>query len=501
MENERDDGRREDRGEDLEGRNRASVEGRDDDDPRAPEECEGKASGEPAAGAEREEAEGEGKGQLGDDGLPQDEGPRDRREREEPEAYGDGSDDSREGRERRAEADRHPLPERAVEDAANERLVQEGEEEAERKRDVPGGGTREEGDRGVSEGTRDRKVGERRSKERQDGEHRKDGPLPHPRHGGMVTNVDAFRQCVDTRGMDANAPLRTGFAGLGTMGLGMARNLASKGFPLALTNRTMEKAVRLASDLAAGPAPVVALPSPAAVAAQSDVVVSCVSDGPDVEEIHLGPGGTIEGARPGTVVVDCSTIDPAVARSIAARLAEKGVAFLDAPVSGGQKGAIEGTLSFFVGGDAAALEKARPVFEAMGKRITHLGPSGAGQLGKATNQVIVAGTLAAVSEGMAFARAAGLPLEAIHAALTGGAANSWALEVLGRKMLDRDFRPAFAIKHQQKDLAIVLKTARANGVPLPATALVHQLLSALEAKGRGEEGTQALLTLYEELSR
>lgn len=301
--------------------------------------------------------------------------------------------------------------------------------------------------------------------------------------------------------MNANAPLRAGFAGLGTMGLGMARNLAAKGFPLSLTNRTMEKAIRLASDLAGGPAPVAALGTPARVAAGSDVVVSCVSDGPDVEAVHLGAGGTIEGARPGTVVVDCSTVDPDVARHVAARLAEKGVLFLDAPVSGGQKGANEGTLSFFVGGEAAALEKARPVLEAMGRRITHLGPSGAGQLGKATNQVIVAGTLAAVSEGMAFARAAGLPMGAIHAALTGGAANSWALEVLGKKMLERDFRPAFAIKHQQKDLAIVLKAARANGVPLPAASLVHQLLSALEAKGRGEEGTQALFTLYEELSR
>lgn len=317
----------------------------------------------------------------------------------------------------------------------------------------------------------------------------------------MVTNVDAFRQGVETRGMNANPSLRAGLVGLGTMGLGMARNLASKGFPLALSNRTSEKAVRLASDLAGGPAPVAALATPSAVAAASDVVVSCVSDGPDVEEVHLGRNGTIEGARAGTVVVDCSTIDPEVARSVAARLAEKRILFLDAPVSGGQKGANEGTLSFFVGGDAEALAKARPVLEAMGKRITHLGPSGAGQLGKATNQVIVAGTLAAVSEGMAFAKAAGLPMEAIHAALTGGAANSWALEVLGKKMLDRDFKPAFAIKHQQKDLAIVLKAARANGVPLPAAALVHQLLSALEAKGRGEDGTQALVTLYESLSR
>ena len=133
--------------------------------------------------------------------------------------------------------------------------------------------------------------------------------------------------------------------------------------------------------------------------------------------------------------------------------------------------------------------------------LYHLGPSGSGQLGKAANQILVAGNLIAVSEAIAFAAKAGLPLRELHAALTAGAANSWALEVLGKKMLDRDFAPAFAIKHQQKDLAIVLKTARENGVPLPGTALVHQLLSALEAEGRGEEGTQALLTLYEKLSR
>ena len=136
----------------------------------------------------------------------------------------------------------------------------------------------------------------------------------------------------------------------------------------------------------------------------------------------------------------------------------------------------------------------------MGKRVTHLGPAGAGQLGKAANQIAVAGTLVAVSETLAFARGAGLPLEALHEALLGGAAASWMLEVLGRKMIDRDFRPAFAIKHQQKDLAIVLKTAREKGVPLPGVALAHQLLSALEAQGRSEEGTQALLTLYEQMS-
>jgi 3-hydroxyisobutyrate dehydrogenase-like beta-hydroxyacid dehydrogenase len=173
--------------------------------------------------------------------------------------------------------------------------------------------------------------------------------------------------------------------------------------------------------------------------------------------------------------------------------------FLDAPVSGGQKGATDGTLTFFVGGEADALETARSVFEAMGKRITHLGPSGAGQLGKAVNQIVVAGTLMAVSEGVAFAQKAGLPMAALHEALMGGAASSWMLDVLGRKMMDRDFKPAFAIKHQQKDLGIVLKTAREKGVPLPGVALVHQLLSALEAQGRGEDGTQALLALYEQM--
>lgn len=301
--------------------------------------------------------------------------------------------------------------------------------------------------------------------------------------------------------MTENGILRTAVVGLGTMGAPMARNLARKGFPLALATRTPGNAEALAAELAGSPAPVTAATSPAGAAALADVVVSCVPDAPEVEAVHLGAGGTAETARPGTVVVDCSTIAAEAARSIARRLAEKGIHFLDAPVSGGQKGAVEGTLTFFVGGEEAAVARARPVFEAMGKRLTHLGPSGAGQLGKATNQVIVAGNLLAVAEGIAFAARAGLPLDALHGALTAGAATSWALEVLGRKMLDRDFKPAFAVKHQQKDLAIVLSTARANGVPLPGVALVHQLLCALEAQGRGEDGTQALLTVYERLVR
>jgi 3-hydroxyisobutyrate dehydrogenase-like beta-hydroxyacid dehydrogenase len=294
--------------------------------------------------------------------------------------------------------------------------------------------------------------------------------------------------------------LRVGFVGLGTMGNGMARNLAKAGFDLALCSRTQAKATALAGQLRRDHPGVRAVATPEEAARACDVVVSCLPDAPEVEEVYLGAHGVSRGAARGTVAVDCSTIAPEAARSIAGRLAEAGVAFLDAPVSGGQKGAVEGTLTFFVGGEPGALEKAGPALAAMGKRITHLGPSGSGQLGKAVNQIIVAGNLVAVSEGMAFAQKAGLPLSPLHDALSGGAANSWALEVLGRKMINRDFEPAFAIKHQQKDLAIVLGAARAKGVPLPGVALVHQLLSALEAQGRGEAGTQALLTLYEQMT-
>lgn len=322
-----------------------------------------------------------------------------------------------------------------------------------------------------------------------------------PRLAGVDSPLTLAAPGRRLRLVNETAPLRAAFVGLGTMGAPMARNLARKGFPLAVASRSFAKAEALARELAGSPVPVTAARTAAEAAALADVVVSCVPDAPEVDAVHLGPGGTVEAARPGTVVVDCSTIDAEAARGVARRLAETGILFLDAPVSGGQKGAVEGTLTFFVGGEAAALERARPVLEAMGRRITHLGPSGAGQLGKATNQVIVAGTVMAVSEGIAFAQRAGLPLEALHGALTAGAASSWTLEVLGRKMLDRDFAPAFAVKHQQKDLAIVLATARRNGVPLPGAALAHQLLSALEALGQSEDGTQALLTLYERLSR
>jgi 3-hydroxyisobutyrate dehydrogenase len=291
---------------------------------------------------------------------------------------------------------------------------------------------------------------------------------------------------------------RVGIVGLGTMGAPMARNLAKAGFPLSVATRTAAKAEALAEEIG-GTAK--AFERFSDVGRVSDVLVTCLPDAPEVELVLFGPSGAAEGLDSGTIVIDCSTIAAESAQVFAKRLAARGIFLLDAPVSGGQKGAIEGTLTFFVGGEAVALERARPVFEAMGKRATHLGPSGAGQLGKATNQILVAGNLIALSEAMAFAARVGLPLPALHEALTGGAANSWALEVLGKKMIARDFAPAFAIKHQQKDLAIVLRTAREKGVPLPGTALVHQLLSALEAQGKGGDGTQALLTLYEQMAK
>ena len=282
------------------------------------------------------------------------------------------------------------------------------------------------------------------------------------------------------------------------MGAPMARNLAKAGFPLSVATRTASKAQALAAEIGGG---VRAFEKPAEVGRESDVLVTSLPDAPEVEAVLFGGGGAAEELARGASVIDTSTIAAEAARAMAARLSERGVSLLDAPVSGGQKGAIEGTLTFFVGGEAAALERARPVFEAMGKRVAHLGPSGAGQLGKATNQILVAGNLMALSEAMAFAARVGLPLPALHEALTAGAANSWALEVLGKKMIARDFAPAFAIKHQQKDLAILLRTARDKGVPLPGAALVHQLLSALEAQGKGGDGTQALLTLYERMAK
>ncbi len=285
-----------------------------------------------------------------------------------------------------------------------------------------------------------------------------------------------------------------GVIGLGLMGKPMARNVLKAGFPVVVWNRSAGKA----ADLAAEGAQVAS--SPRALASRCTIVITMVTDAPDVEAVLLGPDGVASGARPGTVVVDMSTIAPGASRAIAARMKERGIPMLDAPVSGGTLGAINGTLSIMVGGDAAVLERCRPVLEAMGKRVVLCGGNGAGEIAKATNQIIGAITQAAVAEGLIFAAKAGADLEAVYQAVTGGAANSWQLENLGKRILNGDFAPGFTITNQVKDLGIVKKAAEEMGLPLYVLPLAHQFYKMAIEMGLGEEGTQAYIKTLEKVA-
>ena len=292
---------------------------------------------------------------------------------------------------------------------------------------------------------------------------------------------------------------RLGFIGLGIMGQPMVRNLLRAGYSLTVATRTPGKAV----DFAAGNSslgPINAVETAAQVAAASDVIITMVTDSPDVVAVARGEGGIFAAAKPGSVIIDMSTISPSVTRELAEEAVSHGIAWLDAPVSGGEKGAIEGTLTIMVGGDTERLEHVRPIFEAMGRRITHFGLAGNGQAAKLCNQILVVGNLLAVCEALTFGAKCGLDLQTLHQALTGGAANSWALEVLGQKIIDRDFKPAFMVSLQQKDLRLVLDAASQNHTPLPTTSLGHQLFSAVEAQGRGQDGTQTLARIFEQLA-
>lgn len=280
---------------------------------------------------------------------------------------------------------------------------------------------------------------------------------------------------------------KIGFIGLGIMGGGMARNLLKAGFELTVWNRSPE---RMAPLVVAGAHPA---DSPAGVAAQSDIIVVCVSDTPDVEAVILGENGVIHGAEAGALVIDCSTISPTATRDIAAQLREKDIAMLDAPISGGSEGAAEGTLSIMAGGDAADFTRARPVFDAMGRTVTHVGEQGAGQTVKLVNQILVVGTMLAVSEGLAFARAGGLDLERTLAAVSGGAAGSWMLSNRAPQCIRDDWSPGFTIDLQQKDLRLVLEAADEMGVPLMGTAMIFQMYRTLQAGGLGAEGNHALV--------
>ncbi len=287
---------------------------------------------------------------------------------------------------------------------------------------------------------------------------------------------------------------RIGFIGLGTMGGGMARNLLATGHPLTAWNRSPE---RLAALVAAGAA---AAAGPADLASRCDLVMLCVSDTTDVKQVALGPGGILESLSPGSLVVDHSSISPAATRRLAAAAAARGTHWLDAPVSGGSEGAARGTLSIMVGGDPDQLERARPYLAAYGTTITHVGPSGAGQLAKIVNQILVVVTQQGVGEALLLAQAGGLDLDATIDAVKGGAAGSWMLANRGPQMARRDWRPGFTIDLQQKDLRLVLEAADELGVPLPATALVFQFYRSLQQRGLGHEGNHALVKALEEMS-
>jgi len=287
---------------------------------------------------------------------------------------------------------------------------------------------------------------------------------------------------------------RIGFIGTGLMGRPMACNLLRAGFPVAVYNRTRARAESLA---AAGAALV---DSPREAAGRADVVITMVSDTPDVRQVILGERGVLEGARPGQVVIDMSTISPRVTREIAAALEARGVEMLDAPVSGGEKGAIEGTLSIMVGGKREIFERCRPVLEAMGKKLVYCGDHGQGQMVKLCNQIAIASNLVAAAEAVAFAKKAGLdPLMMIEA-VGAGAAGSWVINVLGPRMATHDFAPGFMVKLQQKDLRLVMEAASELSVSLPGAALAHQLFAAVEAEGNGDLGTQSLVTVLEKLA-
>lgn len=287
---------------------------------------------------------------------------------------------------------------------------------------------------------------------------------------------------------------RVGFVGLGTMGGAMAANVARAGFPVTAWNRTPGRGDALA-ELG-----ITVVASPGEVARASDILVSIVSDTPDVEAVLFGPAGVEGGASSGLLVVDMSTISPSATRAFADRLATKGVHYLDAPVSGGSEGARKGTLSIFVGGDVADLDRARPVLVTMGTTITHMGPIGSGQAAKAINQVILAGTYLGVAEGIVLAIKAGLDVDRLVAALGGGAAQSWVLANRSGRMAANEYPLGFKVSLHRKDLGIALQLARETGTTLPVSALAEQLELGLIGRGHGDDDVSAVARTIRELS-
>ena len=288
--------------------------------------------------------------------------------------------------------------------------------------------------------------------------------------------------------------LTVGYIGLGLMGKSMARNILKAGFPLVVHNRSRAKVDELVAEGAK------AAFSPAEVAAQVEVVFTNLPDSPDVELVALGKDGVIEGAHPGLIFVDNSTIKPATARWISQKLGEKGVQCLDAPVSGGDVGARNATLAIMVGGPVEALERVSPVLQAMGKTITHVGDAGAGQIAKAANQIMVAAQMVAMGELLIFAKKAGADPFKVVEAIRGGAAQCWALDIKPPRLAVGNRTPGFKAYMQSKDLGIVLDTARQYGIPLPSAALDAQLYSAMLQMGMADLDNSAVIGVLEELA-
>ena len=288
--------------------------------------------------------------------------------------------------------------------------------------------------------------------------------------------------------------LKVGYIGLGLMGKSMARNIMKAGFPLVVHNRSREAIEELQAEGAS------TAKSPDEVAEQVDVVFTNLPDSPDVELVTLGAGGIIEGAHQGLIFVDNSTIKPATARHIAERMGERGVLCLDAPVSGGDIGARQGTLAIMVGGPIQALEQVRPILDAMGKTITHVGDTGAGQIAKAANQIMVAAQMVAMGELLIFARKSGADPQKVVEAIQGGAAQCWTLDVKPERLFAGNRSPGFKAYMQAKDLGIVLDTARTYGIPLVSAAVHYQLYNSMLEMGLAEQDNSAVVGVLEALA-
>ncbi len=288
--------------------------------------------------------------------------------------------------------------------------------------------------------------------------------------------------------------LKVGYIGLGIMGKSIARNILKAGFPVVVHNRSRAAVNELVAEGAT------AASSPAEVAAQVDVVFTNLPDSPDVEKVALGENGILAGAHPGLIFVDNSTIKPVTARKIAEELGKAGVVALDAPVSGGDIGARNGTLTIMVGGAAEALETVRPVFMAMGKTVTHVGGPGAGQIAKAANQIMVAAQMVAMGELLIFAQKAGADPRKVVEAIRGGAAQCWTLDVKPARLFAGNRQPGFKSYMMDKDLHIVLDSAREYGVTLPGTAINTQLYDAMLALGLGELDNSGVVAILEQLA-